>query len=434
MKVRMIYPTLMAIAALGAAFAIAVPRLPAAGAAIPTARVTKGPLKLTVHAIGDLRAGRSMTLVTPPVGGMLRIVHLVQTGVPVKAGDVVVEFDPADQHYALEQATSELEEAEQEIVRMKADAAVQNAQDRTALQTARFDVRRAELDVSGNEFMTAIDAQKNVLSLDEAKRRLAQLQEDVKSRAATNEASLAVVQERRTKAQMAMQRAQMVIDSLVLRAPIDGVVSVKENREGQQMFYPGMTIAEYRQGDSVWPGRPIADVIESGRMEVRAKVAESDRANLAAGQTAAVSIDSLPGETFVVKVGALAGLASRASFLETASIQRQFDATFQFDRPDPRFKAGSSARVVIEGREVPDALHVPRQCVFEKAGKTHVFVKMGDRFERQEVKVAHRTESRVAIEGLSEGTEIALVDPTAAAASKASTTSSPQIPAAGAAK
>ncbi len=434
MKVRVIYPTLVAIAALGGAIAIAVPRLPAARAAVPTARVTKGPLKLTVHAIGDLRAGRSMTLVTPPVGGMLRIVHLVQTGVPVKAGDVVVEFDPADQHYALEQAQLELAEAEQEIVRMKADAAVQRAQDRTALLTARFDVRRGELDVAGNEFMTAIDAQKNVLSLDEAKRRLAQLQEDVKSRVATSDASLAVVQERRTKAQMAMQRAQMVIDSLVLRAPIDGVVSVKENREGQMMFYPGMTIAEYRQGDSVWPGRPIADVIESGRMEVRAKVAESDRANLAPGQTAAVSIDSLPGETFTVKVGALAGLASRASFLETASIQRQFDATFQFDRPDPRFKAGSSARVVIEGREVPDALHVPRQCVFEKAGKTHVFVKQGDRFERQEVTVAHRTESRVAIEGLAEGTEVALVDPTAAAAAKTPATSSPKIPAAGGAK
>ena len=73
---------------------------------------------------------------------------------------------------------------------MKADAAVQGAEDDVALLTARFDVRRAELDASGNEFIGALEAQKNVLSREEAERRLAQLLEDVKSRAATNQAPI----------------------------------------------------------------------------------------------------------------------------------------------------------------------------------------------------------------------------------------------------
>ena len=51
--------------------------------------------------------------------------------------------------------------------------------------------------------------------------------------------------------------------------------------------------------------------------------------------------------------------------------------------------------MVIEGKELTGALHVPRQAVFEKAGKNHVFVKVGDRFEQREVKVTQRTESRV---------------------------------------
>jgi hypothetical protein len=83
---------------------------------------------------------------------------------------------------------------------MAADAAVQKAQDDVALLTAKFDVRRAELDVMGNEFIAAVTAQKNVLSLEEAQRRLAQLNEDVKSRAANNQASMAVAQEKRQKA------------------------------------------------------------------------------------------------------------------------------------------------------------------------------------------------------------------------------------------
>ena len=421
----------IAIVAAAAAAAVAVPGLPARRDPVPTARVTKGPLKLTVHAAGELRAGRTVTMVTPPVGGMLRIVTLVQTGMSVKTGDVVVEFDPGDQQYALEQAQSELAEAEQSIVKMRADAAVQTAQDEVAMLTARFDVRRGELDTTANEFIGALEAQKNVLSLEEARRRLAQLLEDVKSRAATNQASLAVSLEKRNKAQLAMQRAQQVIDSLVVRAPFDGVVSVKENRDasGGMMFW-GMVLPEYRAGDQIWPGRPVADVIESGRMEVRAKIDETDRPNLVDGQSGVVEVDALPGEQFKARVGQLSGLANRANFFESASVTRLFDLTLQFDNPEPRLKAGGSVRVTLDGKDMPDAIHVPRQAVFDKNGKNYVFVKTGERFEQHDVKVEQRTESRVVISGVTEGTEIALVDPTARSVTSGAATA-PPVPATG---
>ena len=417
----------LVIAAAGAAMAVVTPRMTERANGIPTARVVSGNLALNVHATGELRAGRTMTLITPPVGGMLRIVSMVPTGVAVKAGDVVMEFDPADQQYALEQARTDLAEAEQEIVKMKADREVQLAQDEVDLMTARFDVRRAELDAQGNEFISPIDAQKNQLTLEEARRRLAQLETDAASRKVTSAASLQVVEEKRNKAQMAMQRAQQTIDSLELKAPIDGYVAVKENRDASGgMFFFGMVLPEYREGDSVWPGRPVVDIIESGRMELRAKVDESDRGNLAEGQEAEVFVDALPGETFTTRVGALANLASRGGFFEpTATVSRLFDVTFHFETPDPRLKAGSSARVFIKGRQLEGALHVPRQAVFEKNGKNHVFVRTGSGFEEQEVKIVQRTESRVALEGLADGTEIAMVDPDEARPSASAASSSP---------
>jgi HlyD family secretion protein len=403
-----------ALVALGAAMAVAVPRLPdRGGPAVPTARVVQGPLKVTVHATGELRAGRTVTLVTPPVGGMLRIVDMLPTGTLVKAGDVVMEFDAADQIYALEQAKSEMAEAEQGIAKMKADAAVQRAQDEEALLNARFDVRRAELDATRNEFISVVDARKNDLSLEEARRRLAQLEEDLKSRAVTSQASLAVAEERRNKAMLAMQRNEQVMQSLELRAPLDGLVAVKENRDASGgMFFMGMTLPDYREGDSVWPGRPVVDVIEAGRMELRAKVDENDRTNLAEGQAASIMVDAVPGHVFQAKVGALAALATRASFFEAASVTRQFDVTFQFEAPDPRLRAGASAQVILEGAEIPDAIHVPRQAVFERNGKNHVFLKIGDRFEPRDVVITQKTESRLVVEGLEPGAEIALVDPT----------------------
>jgi multidrug efflux pump subunit AcrA (membrane-fusion protein) len=197
------------------------------------------------------------------------------------------------------------------------------------------------------------------------------------------------------------------------------------------MIFWGMILPEYRAGDQISPGRPVVDVIESGRMEVRAKIDESDRPNLVAGQPAIVEVDALPAEKFKARIGQLSGLASRANFWESAGVTRLFDVTLQFDQPDPRLKAGVSVRVTLDGKDIPGATHVPRQAVFDKNGKNHVFVKTGDHFEQREVKVEQRTESRVAISGVSEGAEIALIDPTARPGTSA-TPAAPPVPAAGA--
>src|SRR5207244_8184466 len=54
------------------------------------------------------------------------------------------------------------------------------------------------------------------------------------------------------------------------------------------IFFTGMILPQYREGDTTFSGRNIADVVESGKMEVRAKVTEPDRDNLKEGQKATV--------------------------------------------------------------------------------------------------------------------------------------------------
>jgi HlyD family secretion protein len=401
----------VAVVVIGATLGLARPVLPERRSMVPTAKVVRGPLKLTVYATGELRAGRTVSLMAPPAGGQLRIVKLLATGTAVKAGDSVLEFDPADLQFSLEQAKSDLEEAEQSIVQMRANNAVTASQDKLNLLTAHYDVRRGELDTAGNEFVGAIDAQKNLLTLDESRRRLQQLQQDSAARSTTAEAGLAVVLEKRNKAQLEMKRVQAILDSLVVTSPIDGTVSVKDNRDNQTFFFNGMVIPEYREGDITYSGRNVADVVENGKMEVRAKVTETDRDNLQSGQKATVQVDALPGKTFTATVGALTGSASRGRFFETSAV-RQFDIALQLDHPDPQMRAGSSVRVVIDGREVKDVLHVPRQAVFDKNGKNFVYLQVGsDRFEPYDVKVANVTESRAVISGLHDGDVIALVDP-----------------------
>lgn len=400
----------VAVGAVTAAFVNGSTVLPDTRPAVPTAKVVRGSLKLTVYATGELRAGRTVNLVAPPAGGALRILKLAPTGSSVKKDDVVIQFDPSDQQYALEQAKSDLAGAEQEIAKLRADNAVQASQDKLNMLTARYDVRRGELNAAGNEFVGAIDAKKNELTLDEARQHLAQLERDAAARVSTSTAALAVLEEKRHKAQLAMDRAQSIIDNLDVKSPIDGLISVKENRDGQYFFFSGMVLPEYKEGDTTASGRNIADVIEAGRMEVRAQVTEVDRGNLQTGQSAVVEIDALPGRTYTARVGPLGTTAAQGSFFQTTAVRR-FDIVLNLDHPDPMMRAGSSLRVVIDGREIKDALHVPRQAVFEKAGRNYVFLETGDRFERRDVKVLNATESRAVISGLHEGDVIALVDP-----------------------
>lgn len=402
----------------------------AMGEAIPVARVMRGDLDLKVYTMGVLAATRTAMLVAPPIGGgALQIVRLTRTGAHVKAGEVVIEFDPSEQEFNLEQSRSDLMQAEQEIAKAKADAAVQAAQDQVALLKAKFDVRQAELDVSRNELVSAIDAKKNLLKLDEAKRALAQLQQDMKSHAASSDATLAVNEEKQNKAQLAMQQAQRNIENMQVRAPISGLVQIEQNRDAAGgFFFTGMTLPDYRQGDQVQPGRFVAQILDTDQMEIQAKINEGDRANLNPGQPVRIDVDALPGETFTGKVKSVAGMAS--SNMWGGDTTSRFDAAFQFDKPDPRLRPGLTAHLVILGKALRNVLYVPRQAVFEKNGDLIVYLKSGARFNPQQVKVEYQTESRVVIEGLKQGAEVALVDPEGKARQQQKNTE-PLSPAAG---
>lgn len=377
---------------------------------LPTVRVQRGNVSLNVYTNGSVRAVRSGIILAPPVSGTLQIVRLAPTGAQVKSGEVILQFDPTEQQFKLEQARFDLQQAEQEILKNKDDAAVQQADDKVALLKARFDVRRAELDVSRNELLSAIDAQKNNLALEEAKRRLAQLEQDVHSRQLSSQASLAVAQEKRNKAQLEMAQAQRAIEQMTIRSPLNGVVALKENMDAMGgIIFGGLNMPEYREGDTVRPGRPVLEVFDSSQMEIQAKINESDRANISAGQSATVGVDSIPNASYTGKVKTIASVTSRGMWWDGAV--SKFDASFEISNPDTRLRPGASAQVVVASKQLQNVLFIPRQAQFEKDGKPVVYVRNGQGLEAKPVKILSRGESQVAVEGLDEGTEVALVSP-----------------------
>lgn len=394
---------------------------------VPTTRVKRGDLNMQVYVTGELRASHSEMLTAPPIGGgALQITHLLHTGAAVKKGDLVMEFDPSEQHYKVDQNRSELLQAEQEITKAKADAEVVAAQDKVALLKARFDVRRAELDVQKNELVSTIDARKNELALEGARRVLAELEEDVKSRSASNQASISLAEEKRNKAKLAMDQAQDSINKMRLTAPMDGLVALEKN-EGASggFFFSGMSLPEFREGDQVEPGRSVGQVIDPKGMELVAKVGELERNNIKEGQTVDLQLDALPGSRFHGTVKTVGGNNSRRFWDDDSS--SKFEVSITLATTDPRMRPGLTARVFINSEPRKNALWVPRQALYLKENKQVAYVRNGINFDPREVKIQAENESRAAIEGLQVDSEVALVDPTAPRKASTASTSAPSL-------
>lgn len=395
---------------------------------VPSARVEQSDLQMRFVANGALKSTNSRIVAAPAVGGgLLRIVRMTHTGADVSKDEVVLEFDPGQQQYNLAQSASDLAQAEQEIVKARADAQVQAAQDKTALLKAKYAVRRAELEVSKNELISEIDAKKNDLALEEAKRALAQLQSDIESHGASNQAAIAVSEEKRNKALLAKQQAERNIQNMTVKAPLSGVALIHSNENANGgMFWWGMSIPEYRVGDTVGPGSTVAEIIDVSKLEFSTEIEERDRQFIKPGMPVEITVLALPGKKISGKVTNVGGATGEGFFFGSSS--QKYPVTIALDAAAPNLRPGFTGHVVFLGESRPRALTIPSEAVFDQSGKTIAYVRQGGSWLPKEIKVEGYTEGRAVVaNGLSSNDEIALINPQAKSESKKAS-SNPVLP------
>ncbi len=301
--------------------------LPQRAREIATARVLRGDVVVRSYTRGELRAVRSVTLSAPNLFGTVQVTRIAPLGAFAREKDLVVEFDESEVRSRLEEKQLELDQIGEQIKKSQADLAMRNNQDQVDLLGARYGVRRAELEVQRNELLSNIDAKKNLLNLEEAKRKLKQLESDIKSRQEQALAEIAVLQEKKNKGVLELQREKDRLLQVKLLAPMSGLVAIKQNRTG--FMFPGMQIPDIREGDHVQPGMPVADVLDLSEMEVVAKVGELDRANLKEGQEATLALDALPEKKLHGNIKSMSGTASSNIF--SFDPAKKFDVVFSID-------------------------------------------------------------------------------------------------------
>jgi HlyD family secretion protein len=271
-------------------------------------------------------------------------------------------------------------------------------------------VRQAQLDVQKHEIVSAIDAKKNELALEQAKRALAQLEQDIKSHATTGKAGNDLAREKWNKAKLAIDQAKQNIEKMRVATTMDGLVAIQRNMEGE-FFFEGQSIPDYHVGDQTRPGSPIAQVIDPSQLQLNGKVGELDRANIRVGQSVEIEFDALPGRIFHGSVKSAAGMIQRQFFDDDST--GKYDVTIQLVDPDPKLRPGLTAQITILGDKKSNVLYIPKQALFLKDGKQVVYLKNATGLEQTFIKVNFQNESRASIEGVNEGDAVALIDPTA---------------------
>ena len=379
---------------------------------IPIATVRRGDINLAVTARGELRGGSPEALTAPLTGGGdIHLTLLRRSGEEVKAGEVVAQFDTTEQEYKLKEAEADLAESIQHMAQVKAQGEAEKEEDRYELLKAKADVAVAELDVRKNPLLSTISAKQNDLALDAARDHLAQLQQNLANRTATSEAAIAMQEAGRSKAESQAQTAKRNIEAMVLRAHRPGYVAIKQNTSGN-FFISGMTLPFYQVGDTVQPGMAVAEIPDLKNWEVGANIGELDRGHLKAGDKAAIHIVAVPGQAFF---GRLKELGSTNG----PPWNRRFECKFSLDNPLPSLRPGMSATITVTTDEMHQVLWLPAQALFEADGRTFVYVRSGSTFVPKDAKLIRRNETRVVIDGLTQGQVVALADPTDLAKKKA---------------
>lgn len=371
----------------------------------PTATVRQGTFEDVLTLRGEVKPVRSLTLSAPTRGNDLRILRIARTGTRVKAGDPVIEFDRSTVLRTLGEKDSELKRAESEIDRIRAQRQIAEQKILTEVHKARFDLERAKLDASAKDLLSRVDYEQRELTVSDAESALRAVDQKLTAEREAAAAELRGARQKRDKARFEVEDAKAQLQQLSIVAPRPGIVTVLQNWRAS-----GAGGAEFREGDRPWNGAPLAELPDLSTVTLVAKLDESERARLKAGQHAGVRIDAVPDKDFDASVSNISTL-TRADWSIWPPV-RNFEATIALQSADARLRTGmnGTARLVLD--RVSGATLVPVRALFPVEGETVCYVREGGAFALRRVKVSRRGSEDAIVDGVRTGEVVALQRPT----------------------
>ena len=273
---------------------------------------------------------------------------LVEEGATVRAGDTLVILTTPTIAATLDELTARargaaagLQEVErgarrEEITRAEAElAAAESEVTRTSDDLRRVSALAASQNVSAQQLDNAKSAARSAVARRDAAQSAVRLLREG-SRPERIEAARAEAQ----RAQAALAGVRATASDLVLRAPVDGVVTSRSAEPGEVLG----------------PGQPALTIGEARRPFVRVYVNQGVLARIKPGQAATGLLDDFPNRPFA---GTVAAIATRAEFTPRVALTESeradllFGVKIEFADTAGTLKAGMPITVKIAAPALP---------------------------------------------------------------------------------
>lgn len=317
-------------------------------------RVRRGTFVNRIVITGELEAARGSAVTVPELPSwQTSIKWLAQDGVEIKAGDRVAELDNTSIATDLDQKRQAETQAREELEQRLGDWATDLREKSFDVDKKKSDLDKAKLEAAiPKDIVSARDYDDRQTKLRRATTEYDKAVETLRSQQKADAADRANLNLKIERAHRDVEISERALDQMVLRAPRDGIVVVRDHPwEGRKI----------QNGDTVWVGFAIALMPELDSLQVGASLADVDDGRIAAGMPATVTIDGYPSRHFPATVASISPVAQEEARL---SMRRRFRVVVKLAKIDAALmRPGLSARVEIQRETQPNVLIAPRAAI-----------------------------------------------------------------------
>ncbi len=324
-----------------------------------------------VMASGILQAERNVSITPPKVRQVhrFRISRIVDEGTEVNEGDFLVEFDASEIDRTLRVQTANYQRVQQEYQKKRSEFEVQMGQMRLQLEQAKADLDKLENKLSQQmELESRIQVEETRLNRDMARKKYQLLQEKIAASEEAGRLNLQLSRSNENNYKEHIDRSQDAMDSMVVRAPVSGMVIFRRDWNGEPR----------KVGSDVFIMDTVIDLPDMKTLQVKAMIDEVDASKVSTGMMTKVQVDAVPGLILDGEVSTVSDILKQASYDRPQKVAELLIKLKNMD-VNKQVRPGMSTKAQIQVNMHKGVIAIPLTAILGREGRSYVQVLGSDK-------------------------------------------------------
>lgn len=326
-----------------------------------------------------------------------KIQDIVPEGTIVKQGDYIAQLDRSSYDNTLKDELDNLTTMQNDVNMKILDTAMTLTSLRDDIKNQKYQVEEASITLDQSKFEPPATIRQAELNLNKQKRALDQLVKSYTLRKLQTIADINHQKMHLERQERLVQDLQDFLAKFTIRAPSDGMVIYKKDRNGTKRK-AGSNVNAF--------DRTVATLPDLSTLISKVYVNEIDVSKVLPGQKVNITVDAFPQKTYFGSVASVANIGEQLP----NSDAKMFEVLIKIDNLDANLRPAMTTWNKILIKSVDNAVFIPLECV--QAGADSIPFVYKKNKTRQIVRLGDQNDKNVIVkEGLEPGTEVYLIAP-----------------------